>query len=100
MNTARQLDYQPAGDYATTVTAELDWLVSATPGGAGVSAGAEVPPSSRCVMSAASPHCDFSLSSSLRRMRSFNIEHGGPKHGKMSLWPRRPVRTLRSAHSN
>jgi hypothetical protein len=28
MSAARQLGYQPAGDYATTVTAELDWLVS------------------------------------------------------------------------
>jgi nucleoside-diphosphate-sugar epimerase len=28
MSAARQLGYQPAGDYATTVAAELDWLVS------------------------------------------------------------------------
>ncbi|MPZ82374.1 MAG: NAD-dependent epimerase/dehydratase family protein [Actinophytocola sp.] len=28
MSAARQLRYQPASDYATTVTAELDWLVS------------------------------------------------------------------------
>jgi nucleoside-diphosphate-sugar epimerase len=28
MSAARQLGYQPAGDYAATVTAELDWLVS------------------------------------------------------------------------
>jgi nucleoside-diphosphate-sugar epimerase len=28
MSAARQLGYQPAGDYATTVTAELEWLVS------------------------------------------------------------------------
>jgi len=28
MGAARQLGCQPAGDYATTVTAELDWLVS------------------------------------------------------------------------
>ncbi len=25
---ARQLGYRPAGDYATTVTTELDWLTS------------------------------------------------------------------------
>lgn len=30
MSAARQLGYQPAGDYAATVTAELDWLVSTT----------------------------------------------------------------------
>ncbi|MFC4856847.1 NAD-dependent epimerase/dehydratase family protein [Actinophytocola glycyrrhizae] len=29
MSAARELGYQPAGDYAATVTAELDWLVSA-----------------------------------------------------------------------
>jgi nucleoside-diphosphate-sugar epimerase len=28
MSAARQLGYQPAGDYATTVATELDWLVS------------------------------------------------------------------------
>lgn len=28
MNAARQLGYQPAGDHATTVTTELDWLIS------------------------------------------------------------------------
>jgi nucleoside-diphosphate-sugar epimerase len=28
MGAARQLGYRPAGDHATTVTAELDWLVS------------------------------------------------------------------------
>jgi nucleoside-diphosphate-sugar epimerase len=28
MSAARQLGYQPTGDYATTVTTELDWLVS------------------------------------------------------------------------
>ncbi|HEX6352632.1 NAD-dependent epimerase/dehydratase family protein [Actinophytocola sp.] len=28
MSAAAQLGYRPAGDYATTVTAELDWLVS------------------------------------------------------------------------
>lgn len=28
MSAARQLGYQPAGDYAATVTTELDWLVS------------------------------------------------------------------------
>jgi hypothetical protein len=30
MTAARQLGYQPAGDYATTVTTELDWLASTT----------------------------------------------------------------------
>jgi hypothetical protein len=28
MSAARHLGYQPAGDYAATVTAELNWLVS------------------------------------------------------------------------
>jgi nucleoside-diphosphate-sugar epimerase len=28
MSAARQLGYQPAGDHATTITTELDWLVS------------------------------------------------------------------------
>jgi hypothetical protein len=28
MSTAGQLGCQPAGDYAATVTAEMDWLVS------------------------------------------------------------------------
>ena len=30
MSAARQPGYQPAGDYATTVTGDLDWLVNAT----------------------------------------------------------------------
>ena len=30
MSAARQLGYQPAGDYAATVTTELDWLVTTT----------------------------------------------------------------------
>ena len=33
MTAARQLGYQPAGDYAATVTATVDWLVAAARGG-------------------------------------------------------------------
>jgi nucleoside-diphosphate-sugar epimerase len=35
MSAASALGYQPAGDYASTVTKELDWLVDAATGGAG-----------------------------------------------------------------
>jgi hypothetical protein len=35
MSAASALGYQPAGDYASTVTKELDWLVDAANGGAG-----------------------------------------------------------------
>jgi nucleoside-diphosphate-sugar epimerase len=42
MTAAERLGYQPAGDYATTVTAELDWLVSvAQPGPTGMELPAE-----------------------------------------------------------
>lgn len=33
MTAAAELGYVPAGDYAATVTEEIDWLVSAASGG-------------------------------------------------------------------
>ncbi|MFN2486152.1 MAG: NAD(P)-dependent oxidoreductase, partial [Acidimicrobiia bacterium] len=38
MTAAIEIGYMPAGDYATTVADEIDWLVSAAGGGEGAGA--------------------------------------------------------------